>query len=435
MTVGDRDGKAGSGGATAGVGACYDTACAVTECAIVGSGATGLTAALALAATGFEVVLIGPAPPVKSQQDTRTAALFPSSIELLRTLGVFEPVAATSAPLAAIRLVDATDGLLRAPEVLFTAAEVGLSSFGYNVPNAALIAALAEAVRNEPRITWLADGEAQSIAPGPDGVRITAAAGVTISARLVVGADGRGSRCRTAAGIDAKVWDYPQAALTTSFGHARPHRSISTEFHRQAGPLTTVPMPGHRSSLVWVERPAIAERLAALPASEFTAALEAHLKGLLGAIGDVGPIRVFQLGGLEAERLGRNRIALVGEAAHAFPPIGAQGLNLGFRDVAAMVECVAMARLRCQDIGSEAVLAAYSASRARDVASRVAGVDLLNRSLLTELLPVQLARGAGLHALKTIAPLRRWAIAAGLSSPGPLPRLMQPGGGGLVAAR
>jgi len=404
----------------------------VTDCIVCGTGATGLAAALALSATGLEVALIGPRP---ARADTRTAALFAGSIELLRTLGVWDELAPQSAPLRAIRLVDDTESLLRAPEVLFEAREAGLAAFGHNVPNAALAAALAAQAAGTARISWTSEAVLAALAPGPSDVIATTADGRTIAARLAVAADGRGSPCRTAAGISVESWDYPQSAIATTFGHGRPHDGVSTEFHRAAGPLTTVPLPGLASSLVWVERPAIAARLASLDDAAFRAALETRLAGLLGTVGEIGPRRVFPLAGLEAARLGQNRVALVGEAAHVIPPIGAQGLNLGLRDAATLAEVLAAARSHGGDIGGADMLESYHEARARDVASRTRGVDLLNRSLLSELLPAQLARGAGLHALKTIAPLRRWAMAAGMAPPGPLPRLMQPGGGGLLEER
>lgn len=398
---------------------------------ICGTGATGLAAALALAATGLEVGLIGPPP---EPAETRTAALFAGSIELLRTLGVWDALAPQSAELRAIRLVDDTESLLRAPEVLFEAREAGLASFGSNVPNGPLVQALATGVARSARVRWVSEAPLAALDIGSERITAKCENNAVFTGLIAVGADGRGSRCRAAAGIATKTWDYPQAAIATTFTHARAHDGVSTEFHRASGPCTTVPMPGLASSLVWVERPAIAHRLAGMQQAEFRAALETRLHGLLGAVGEIGPRRAFPLSGLEAERLGHNRVALVGEAAHVIPPIGAQGLNLGLRDVAALAETLATARSRAADIGADDVLGAYHQARARDVASRTLGVDLLNRSLLSELLAAQLARGAGLHALKSVAPLRRWAMAAGMAPPGPLPRLMQPGGGGLVVA-
>jgi 2-octaprenyl-6-methoxyphenol hydroxylase len=401
--------------------------------AVVGGGPAGLTAALAVAATGADVTLFAAHLASVPGSDNRTAALFAGSIEMLRNLGVWEALEPLSAPIAAIRIVDDTGGLLRAPEVTFTAAEVGRETFGWNVPNAALVAALTARLAGRVRLhetRGIAD-----VAVGDDRVRLTSAEGSTSEASLVIGADGRKSVCRAAAGIDTKTWPYAQAAVTTTFSHARSHRSISTEFHRPAGPLTVVPMPGSASSLVWVETPAEAQRLAALDEAAFRAELERRLQGLLGTVGDIRPRAVFPLSGLAANSFGRNRIALIGEAAHVIPPIGAQGLNLGLRDGAVLADCVADAAHAGRDPGLAATLETYTALRRPDVASRVTAIDVLNKSLISDLVPVHLARGLGLVALKTVGPLRRRAIREGLQPSPEIATLLSPGGLARLVAR
>jgi 2-octaprenyl-6-methoxyphenol hydroxylase len=174
-----------------------------------------------------------------------------------------------------------------------------------------------------------------------------------------------------------------------------------------------------------VEEPATARRLAGLVDTAFAAELEERLQGALGAIGEVGPRAVYPLGGRRAERMAANGVALVGEAAHAIAPIGAQGLNLGLRDCAGLADCVAEARAHGEDIGGDAVLAAYDRLRTVDVLSRTVSTDLLNRSLLIDLLPVQMLRGLGAHALAAFPWLRRWLMQEGASLAGPLPSLMR----------
>ncbi|MGH6817019.1 MAG: FAD-dependent oxidoreductase [Hyphomicrobiaceae bacterium] len=396
------------------------------ECAVVGTGPTGLAAALALAAAGAEVALIGPRPkPAGGRDETRTAALFPGSLNLLRNLGAWSAAAETGAPIAAIRLIDDTGRLLRAPEVLFEARDIGRDSFGCNVPNDALVAELAARISSPGGPAWIETAKVAAVEADSDLVRLHLAEGGTFETRLLVAADGRNSICRTAAAISTRSWTSNQTALVAGFAHARPHHGISTEFHRSAGPLTTVPLPGRTSSLVWVERPQTAERLGVLNDAEFAAALETRLQGLLGPVERTGPRRLYPLSGHVADRFARNRAMLVGEAGHGLPPIGAQGLNLGLRDVAVLAETVADARAKGQDIGSAAVLDAYHARRVPDVALRTWGVDFLNKTLISGLLPVHLARGAGLHLLKAIAPLRRLVMRQGLTAPGPEPRLMR----------
>ncbi len=402
--------------------------------AVIGGGPAGLAAALALARCGVRTVLV--APPHRPQaagEDRRTAALFAGSIELLRNLDVWPRVRDDSAPIAAIRIVDDTGALLRAPEVTFAAREAGLEAFGFNVPNAPLVAGLRAAVVAELRLR-LIETTVASVDLSADGAVLELDGGERLTTPLVVAADGRNSLARRAAAIATRSWSYDQAALVCSFAHGRPHRDISTEFHRRPGPCTCVPLPGNASSLVWVERPEEARRLAGLADAAFRSALEARLHGLLGRVAAIGPRGVFPLSGLTAETFGANRVALVGEAGHVIPPIGAQGLNLGLRDAAMLAECVADAAAAGRDLGGPRTLAAYDDARRGDIGARIWTVDLLNRSLLSHLLPVHLARGAGLYALKAIAPLRRIAMSHGLQPSGALPRLMQAGGGGLLAA-
>lgn len=392
------------------------------DVAVVGAGPAGLASALALAGLGVRVVAIGAAP---VNRDTRTAALFGGSITLLDNLGVGEVCREAGEPITGIRIIDDMGSLLRAPEVTFTAAEAGLERFGYNVPNARLVEALRTRAVHLPHLT-LMEANVSDVVVGEAGAEIHLADGRTLAAKLIVGADGRQSLCRQAAQIPVKSWAYEQSALACGFTHQRPHGGISTEFHRPAGPFTVVPSPGRTSSLVWVERPEVAKELAALDETAFRHALEQRLQGMLGAVGDIGPRGVFPLTGMAAQTAGRNRVALVGEAVHVIPPIGAQGLNLGLRDAACLADCVTDALATGGDIAAPAVLEAYGRMRRTDIASRIWTVDLLNRSLLSSAAPVQALRGIGLHILKNVGPLRRLAMREGLGPSFIAPRLMQP---------
>jgi 2-octaprenyl-6-methoxyphenol hydroxylase len=391
------------------------------DVAVVGAGPAGLAAALAIARQEIKVAVIAPQ---TEAADNRTAALFTSSLQLLHSLGAWNDCAPSSEPLKAIRIIDDTGTLFRAPEVLFAAAEVGLDVLGYNIPNAILTRALRRQARACDAITFY-ETSAASIDVGANSADLRLSDGTNLNVRLVVGADGRKSLCRSAAGIGTRAWAYEQSALTCSFAHQRAHDGISTEFHRPAGPLTVVPLPGRSSGLVWVDRPAIAQRLADLDEVAFRGALEARLQGLLGSIGEIAPRGVFPLSGLVADTAAHNRVALVGEAAHVIPPIGAQGLNLGLRDAALIADHVGDAVRLGGDIGGQQTLEAYARARRLDVATRVWSIDLLNRSLISGFLPIQLLRGLGLHALKSIGPLRRLAIREGLSPSYVTPNLMR----------
>jgi 2-octaprenyl-6-methoxyphenol hydroxylase len=378
-----------------------------TSIAVVGAGPVGLAAAALLADIGHDVTLIAPAAP----PDRRTSALLAGSVALLERLGVWSELEPTSAPLRTMRIVDGTQRLIRAPEVAFEAGEIGLPAFGYNIANAALVAALEAAVasRSVTRVDALAD----TVSFSADDVAITASKGEPITARLVVAADGRRSKLRDAAGIVAQEWRYPQSALVCNLAHTLPHHDASTEFHTEHGPFTLVPLPGNRSSLVWVDAPDETRRRLEASETDVAEEIERRSASMLGKITIEGARQAFPLSGMSVRQLAKSRVMLVGEAAHVFPPIGAQGLNLGYRDVAALGEVLAAPS---NDPGSAAALDAYERSRRVDVMSRTAAVDALNRTLLSDFLPASALRGLGLFLVDRVPPLRRFAMRQGLAA-------------------
>lgn len=378
------------------------------EIAVVGGGLAGYATAIGFAMEGFDTVLIAPPP----QADGRSTALIGPSVDLLEDLGIFERVRDKTQALCVMRIVDDTGRLLRAPTVTFRSSEIGLDAFGYNVLNADLAEALkVRAAELGDRLTVL-DDAAADLDIEEDRVVLTLKGGTTVEACLVVGADGRRSVVREGAGIGLRDWSYPQTALVLNFSHAIDHGSASTEFHTRTGPFTQVPLPGRRSSLVWVESPDKAELLVDVKPERLARIVEEKMHSILGAVEIDGPVQSFRLTGANAIRMSAGRTALVGEAAHVFPPIGAQGLNLGLRDGAAIVAAAATSR---DDPGRSQVLSRYEQSRRADVMSRSVGVDLLNRSLLADFLPAQLARTAGLSALSAFSPLRRFAMREGVA--------------------
>ena len=388
---------------------------------VVGGGPAGLTAAVALAVGGINTVLVGRRP---SPGDNRTTALLAGSVTALATLGVWELCVEQAAPLKVMRIVDDTGRLWRAPEVKFEAQEIGLEAFGHNIENSDLVEALERRARALPQLRLLED-EVLEIEPGERNVLLALKRGETMRASLVVGADGRRSLCRAAAGISVETHAYPQVALTVSLRHSRPHHDTSTEFHNASGPFTLVPLPGNRSSLVWVLDPRDADELMALDDAALSDEIERASHSILGKI-EVEPGRGrFPLTRASARRFARNRIALVGEAAHVIPPIGAQGLNLGLRDAATIGEVAVAAHRAGRDIGGINALAAYDKMRRADVGSRSFAVDLLNRTLLTDFLPAQGARGLGLYMLDRVGPLRRALMREGVAPRAAQPRLMR----------
>lgn len=390
------------------------------EVAVVGGGPAGLTAAVALASAGIETALVARRP----ADDPRTTALLGGSVTALETLGVWAGCEAQAAPLRAMRIVDATARLIRAPEVCFEASEIGLDAFGHNIENRHLIAALDARAAALPALKRIED-QARAVEPGEAGVTVALKGGGEVAARLAIGADGRRSLCRAAAGIDTDGRRYPQTALAFILRQSRPHRDTSTEFHTESGPFTLVPLPGLRSSLVCVVEPREAERIAALEGAALDAEIERRSHSILGKIAVEPGHGAFALSVETARRFAARRVALVGEAAHLIPPIGAQGLNLGLRDAACIGELVVAARRDGLDVGSDDLLARYDALRRADVNSRALAVDLLNRTLLTDFLPVQGVRGLGLYLLDRLGPLRRAAMREGVAPRAALPRLMR----------
>jgi len=394
--------------------------------AVVGTGLAGLSATLALAELGVATHLIGPAQRQEAAgRDTRSTALFGSSLDFLQRIGVLTRLGDRPVPLLGLRLIDATGGLFRAPEILFESEEIGRSFFGMNIENAPLLEAMAKLACAGPLIQWH-DTMVDTIAIYESAASIRTGTGEVLEVQLVIGADGERSVCREIAGVGHRSWSYPQVAIASGFQHTRPHNNISTELHRRSGPLTTVPLNGNASSLVWVERPDMVEGLLALDDKAFAASLDAALEGVLGTVTAVRPRTSFALSGITADKLGARRVALVGEAAHRLPPIGAQGFNLGLRDAAWLGQLVADTMRDGGDPGATQLLDAYERARRSDVASRTAVVDALNRSLIADALAADLLRGAGLVALKSVGPLRRFFMREGMGPGGELPRLMRP---------
>jgi 2-octaprenyl-6-methoxyphenol hydroxylase len=381
------------------------------DVAVVGGGPAGFATAIALAQAGATTALIARRGPYA---DNRTTALLGRSIDFLQGLAVWPHCQDRAAPLQTMRLVDDTGRLIRAPEVRFSCQEIGLEVFGHNIENSALIAALEQRAVELPGLSRF-DDEADTILPDDAIVAIHTGSGKKLSARLVVGADGRHSLCREAAGIAVRRRQLNQAALTFNISHLRPHRNVSTEFHTPQGPCVFVPLPGDRCSVVWVAQPKEAERLFLLSDDELSEAAEKQSHSILGRVRVEGGRHLFPLAIERAAQFAQRRVALVGEAAHVIPPIGAQGLNMGLRDAANIAAIVHEALASGEDPGAPQALKAYDSARRGDVISRTVAIDWANRSLLNDFLPLQSLRAAGLHLIGSVGPIRRLAMREGLA--------------------
>lgn len=375
---------------------------------VVGGGLAGSVAALAAAAQGWRVAFIAPPPP---RQDGRTTALLSESIEFLERRGVWEAIRPVSAPLRTMRILDGTKRLFRAPPVSFRSSEIDLDAFGYNIPNQPMFDVLQSAIHKSELIERF-ESPMVSADQSDETVSLTLADGKLVTARAALAADGRGSKLRESIGIKVKTWSYPQTALVLNFSHSIGHADTSTEFHTEQGPFTQVPLPGNRSSLVWAVKPEEVDAILALPRNALNAEVESRMRSILGAVEVDGAVQAWPLSSLIAESFGKGRTMLVGETGHAFPPIGAQGLNLGLRDIMQAIQSIIDAGGPEQ---APKAVNAFNRQRRIDVTSRTAGVDLLNRALLSSFLPVQALRAGGLAALSAIPPLRLLAMREGMT--------------------
>lgn len=374
---------------------------------VVGGGLAGLAAAVSLARAGYDTLHLAPtAPP-----DRRTSALMMPSVEFLVSSGLIDSPENVGHPLTAIRIIDATPRLIRAPETLFDAKEAGLDAFGWNFANATLLERFQAAT---PAAGLNTRNAAVTAYHRENGLGVlTLTDGTTVSAPLIVGADGKKSLIRTEAGLPAREHKFDEAALVCDLELGRPIGGTSIEFHYPHGPFTLVPAGGTRANLVWIDEESVLRETQAGGPEALLAAFRTRSQNLFGSIRLASPSFIFPLSVLSVPEAGADGTVLVGESAHAFPPIGAQGLNLGLRDVADLVAVLAETDRSAPDWALQASKA-YAERRAGDLARTGTMVDTLFRSLLAEMLPSQALRAGGLWALKLMPSLRRQAFSIGM---------------------
>lgn len=391
---------------------------------IVGGGPVGGTLACALSAAGMEVIAVDQADPAAGLDagfDGRASSIALGSQRILDALGLWAGMEPHAAPIRHIRVSEGESPLF----LHYDERDTGGPPFGYMVENRFIRKALFDRIPTLDTVRLLAPARVDGLERSGSGVEARLADGRRISARLIVGADGRASGVRAGAGIRVTGWPYRQTAIVCTVAHERPHDFVAHEHFLPTGPFAVLPLLGNRSSIVWTERKDLAPAIMALDEAEFLAELEHRFGDYLGRLRVVGPRWSYPLSLQHAETAIALRLALVGDAAHAMHPIAGQGLNMGLRDVAALTEVLAEARRLGLDIGADTVLERFQRWRRFDNTLMLAMTDGLNRLFSNAIGPVRLARGLGLAAVNRMPPLKRLFVRSAMGLAGRLPRLMQ----------
>ncbi|KIC30744.1 UbiH/UbiF family hydroxylase [Leisingera sp. ANG-M6] len=387
---------------------------------ISGGGIAGLTAAAAFASKGFSVICADPAPPVTERDaegsDLRTTAFLQPAQALLERCGIWARLADHAAPLQIMRIVDA-GGARPEPRVVkdFNAADISDQPFGWNLPNWLLRREMIARLAELPNVDLRFGTGTTALFTRTDEARVSLSDGSQVTAKLVVACDGRNSPMRQAAGIPVKTTRYGQKALAFAVTHPVPHENVSTEIHRSGGPFTLVPLPDYQgqpsSAIVWMERGPEAQELLNLEPAAFEAAMTERSCGLFGDLKLASRRTIWPIISQSAERLNGERLALMAEAAHVVPPIGAQGLNMSLGDLRSLLD---LAEARAEGLGDAQMLAAYHKARHNEILLRVKGIDLLNRTSMLAPRPLRDLRAFGLNALYSLAPVRKTLMQMGL---------------------
>lgn len=391
-----------------------------TDILISGGGVAGLTAAAAFGTAGFEVICVDPTPPVTSDEDEgadlRTTAFLHPSIPVLKAAGLWARLEPFAAALQVMRIVDA-GGPVAEPRIIkdFNAADLSDLPFGWNLPNWLLRREMVARLAELPNVDFRPGTSTARLLTREGEALVGLSDGTQVRARMVIGADGRNSVVRQSLGIPVKTLRYGQKALAFAVSHPVPHQNVSTEIHRSGGPFTLVPLPDRdgrpRSAVVWMETGPEITRLQSLPVPAFEAEMNIRSCQILGPLTLASRLTVWPIISQIAARMSGERCALIAEAAHVVPPIGAQGLNMSLADLRVLLD---LATAAPDDLGSARMLDSYHRKRHWEVQARVTGIDALNRASMMGAQPLRDLRANALNALYSAAPVRKTLMRAGL---------------------
>ncbi|WP_298256862.1 UbiH/UbiF family hydroxylase [uncultured Litoreibacter sp.] len=391
-----------------------------TDIFISGGGVAGLTAACLFGSQGYNVTCVDPAPPVTQRDadgaDLRSTAFLQPAIPVLEMAGVWHQLAPHAMPLQTMRIVDA-GGEAATPRATrdFDAADISELPFGWNLPNWLIRRELVARLAELPNVEFLHGVACTKIFTRSASAKLWLSNGTTQDAQLVIAADGRNSLIRENMGIEVKTKRYGQKALAFAVTHPVPHNNVSTEIHRTGGPFTLVPLPDYNgspsSAVVWMETGPEAARLHALPEDAFNAEMSERSCHLFGPLTLASKRSIWPIIAQVANRFSAERVALIAEAAHVAPPIGAQGLNMSLTDLSELLDLSHL-----HTLGSKDMLDAYDKKRHLAVKLRVAGIDLLNRASMSQTEWIRDLRSAGIGAIHDTASIRKSLMRLGLGA-------------------
>ncbi|GAB5387932.1 MAG: FAD-dependent monooxygenase [Alphaproteobacteria bacterium] len=396
-----------------------------TDILIVGGGLAGLSAAARFARMGLQVHLVDPAPRdlPTGQVDQRSTAILQPGITTLDRAGIWPALSEIGTELEGLRIIEAEPPGTDPVETEFTASEAPGGRFGVNLPNGPFRTALIEQLEQDDLVTLSFRSHVTGMLADDHQARIEIedqdGTSTTLSAQLIIAADGRDSSLREQAGIGHRRWSFDQDAVVLTVRHDVSHRNVSTEIHANGGPLTFVPVAGdgtdQLSAIVWMRPADRAEELMRLSDEALIAELQAESLGLFGQISDPSSRASWPMIGQIAHKLHAPRLALIAETAHVIPPIGAQGLNMSLDDIETLAGLIETAQAQGKDIAAPSLLRKYSLCQLPKTALRIGSVDGLNRIAKITSGPIPHIRRAGVSLLDKLPPLRQLAMRTGLT--------------------
>lgn len=391
-----------------------------TDILVSGGGIAGLTATAAFANAGFSVTCVDPAPPITNvtdpKADLRTTAFLQPSRETLIQAGLWDRLAPFATPLETMRIVDAGGETPEARLIKdFNASDISELPFGWNLPNWLLRRELVAEIESLANAEFVPGVGVEDVLTRENAAIVRLDDRRSFEAKLLIAADGRNSAVRQSLEIPVKTYRYGQRALVFSVSHAASHENVSTEVHRSGGPFTLVPLPDkdgkHFSAVVWMDKSSEIEKLAKLTDADLQAKCSERSALILGPLTLEGGRATWPIISQLASRMYGERTALMAEAAHVVPPIGAQGLNMSLGDLRVLLD---LATSHPDGLGSRQMLEKYNKIRHREAKIRVKGVDLLNRASIVGAQGLRDLRAEALNAFYNVAPIRKTLMRAGL---------------------